>query len=175
MRPVSVSSSGVSPPPPRHCVDYYASVRSNNIQCRHLLLSGSSVLSSVWFSMESDRQNKTENTSRSGDQERSSKSIQTSCAGTEPYYRVPILQRVLSPAPGYSSALYSVQVMTQSEVDTMKSHQRSSHQVLTPHYVSSPSVRMYLSSKFHLKPPKFAFKDQVLHSHLYGKCFFAPC
>ena len=133
MRPVSVSSSGVSPPPPRHCVDYYASVRSNNIQCRHLLLSPSPVFSPVSLSMESDSQKKTENSRRPGEQERSSKSIQTSCAGTEPYYRVPILQRVLSPAPGYSSALYSVQVMTQSEVDTMKSHQGSSYQVLTPY------------------------------------------
>ena len=68
--------------------------------------------------------------SSNSEQERSSKRTQTSCAGTEPYYRVPILQRVISPAPGYSSALYSVQVMTQSEVDTMKSHQRSSCQVL---------------------------------------------
>ena len=80
------------------------------------------LLSSQSLSMESG--------SNTGEQDRSSKSIQTSCAGTEPYYRVPILQRVLSPAPGYSSALYSVQVMTQSEVDTMKSHQRSSYQVL---------------------------------------------
>ena len=79
------------------------------------------LLSSQSLSMESG--------SNTGEQDRSSKSIQTSCAGTEPYYRVPILQRVLSPAPGYSSALYSVQVMTQSEVDTMKSHQRSSYQV----------------------------------------------
>merc|ERR1712241_994358 len=82
---------------------------------------------------------KSENCSRPGEGERSSsssKSIQTSCAGTEPYYRVPILQRVLSPAPGYSSALYSVQVMTQSEVDTMKSHQRSSYQGSDPSYSS---------------------------------------
>ena len=90
----------------------------------------SPVFSPVLLSMESDSQ-KTESSSRAGEQERSSKSIQTSCAGTEPYYRVPILQRVLSPAPGYSSALYSVQVMTQSEVDTMKSHQTSSYQVLS--------------------------------------------
>ena len=86
------------------------------------------LLSSQSLSMESG--SNTENSARPGEQDRSSKSIQTSCAGTEPYYRVPILQRVLSPAPGYSSALYSVQVMTQSEVDTMKSHQRSSYQVL---------------------------------------------
>ena len=154
MRPVSVSSSGVSPPPPRHCVDYYASVRSNNIQCRHLLLSGysesSTVFSSV-FSMESDSQNTetSSRASRAGEQERSSKSIQTSCVGTEPYYRVPILQRVLSPAPGYSSALYSVQVMTQSEVDTMKSHQTSSYQVLSQEIYlinfSSPKNHFFLS------------------------------
>ena len=154
MRPVSVSSSGVSPPPPRHCVDYYASVRSNNIQCRHLLLSGysesSTVFSSV-FSMESDSQNTetSSRASRAGEQERTSKSIQTSCVGTEPYYRVPILQRVLSPAPGYSSALYSVQVMTQSEVDTMKSHQTSSYQVLSQEIYlinfSSPKNHFFLS------------------------------
>ena len=83
------------------------------------------------LSMASASQN-SEKSSRPGEGERSSKSIQTSCAGTEPYYRVPILQKVISPAPGYSSALYSVQVMTQSEVDTMKSNQRSSYQVLTP-------------------------------------------
>ena len=149
MRPVSVSSSGVSPPPPRHCVDYYASVRSNNIQCRHLLLSGYSESSPV-FSMESDSQNTetSSRASRAGEQERSSKSIQTSCVGTEPYYRVPILQRVLSPAPGYSSALYSVQVMTQSEVDTMKSHQTSSYQVLSQEIYlinfSSPKNHFFL-------------------------------
>ena len=109
--PASVSSSGVSPPPPRHCVDCYASV-SPPPPLRE------------WLSMEQ------QSGSRKSEEERSSKSIQTSCAGTEPYYRVPILQRGISPAPGYSSALYSVQVMTQSEVDTMKSQQRSSCQVL---------------------------------------------
>ena len=101
--------------------------------------------------MESDSQNTetSSRASRAGEQERSSKSIQTSCVGTEPYYRVPILQRVLSPAPGYSSALYSVQVMTQSEVDTMKSHQTSSYQVLSQEIYlinfSSPKNHFFLS------------------------------
>ena len=65
---------------------------------------------------------------RSEEEQRTSKGVQTECAGTEPYYSVPILQKVLSPAPGYSSALYSVQVMTQSEVDSIKS-QSSTYQV----------------------------------------------
>ena len=48
----------------------------------------------------------------------------TEVAGTEPYYSVPVLQNVLSEG-GVTSRLYSVQVMTQSELDYHRQH--SSH------------------------------------------------
>lgn len=73
---------------------------------------------SVFVSMSAGREGRK---TAGAEEETDSKSVQTACAGTEPYYSVPILQKVLSPAPGYSSALYSVQVMTQSEVDSLKS------------------------------------------------------
>ena len=80
---------------------------------------------SVFVSMSAGREGRK---TAGAEEETDSKSVQTACAGTEPYYSVPILQKVLSPAPGYSSALYSVQVMTQSEVDSLKS-QSSGYQV----------------------------------------------
>lgn len=45
----------------------------------------------------------------------------TEVAGTEPYYSVPVLQNVLSEG-GVTSRLYSVQVMTQSELDYHRQH-----------------------------------------------------
>merc|ERR1712133_236413 len=55
----------------------------------------------------------------------SSRSVQTDCsASSEPYYSVPVLQNVISPAPGYTSRLYSVQVMSQSELDNMTQYRR---------------------------------------------------
>ena len=53
-----------------------------------------------------------------------SRSVQTECAGSEPYYSVPVLQNEISPAPGFTSRLYSVQVMSHSELETMTQLQR---------------------------------------------------
>ena len=52
----------------------------------------------------------------------------TEVAGTEPYYSVPVLQNVLSEG-GVTSRLYSVQVMTQSELDYHRQHSSSPNQV----------------------------------------------
>ena len=49
----------------------------------------------------------------------------TEVSGTEPYYSVPVLQNVLSEG-GVTSRLYSVQVMTQSELDYHRQHSSSS-------------------------------------------------
>ena len=92
------------------------------------------------------------------------KSVQTDCAGTEPYYNVPILQKVLSPAPGFSSALYSVQVMTQSEVDTMKS-QRSGYQEqlqLQVGYSEKSSSAFYLQNSGPLSLEGFTLLREIL-------------
>merc|ERR1719291_1160355 len=43
----------------------------------------------------------------------------TDCTGGEPCYSVPVLQNVLTAAPGVTSRLYSVQVLSQTELDTM--------------------------------------------------------
>lgn len=53
-----------------------------------------------------------------------SRSVQTDCSGSEPYYSVPVLQNVISPAPGFTSRLYSVQVMSQSEMESMDQYMR---------------------------------------------------
>ena len=52
----------------------------------------------------------------------------TEVTGTEPYYSVPVLQNVLSEG-GVTSRLYSVQVMTQSELDYHRQHSSSYNQV----------------------------------------------
>ena len=52
----------------------------------------------------------------------------TEVTGTEPYYSVPVLQNVLSEG-GVTSRLYSVQVMTQSELDYHRQHGASYNQV----------------------------------------------
>ena len=51
------------------------------------------------------------NTTNSGTRTMSSPT-QTECTGSEPYYNVPVLQNVVSAAPGVTSRLYSVQVST---------------------------------------------------------------
>jgi len=53
-----------------------------------------------------------------------SRSVQTDHSGSEPYYSVPVLQNVISPAPGFTSRLYSVQVMSQSEMESMDQYMR---------------------------------------------------
>ena len=47
--------------------------------------------------------------------------VNTEVAGAEPYYNVPVLQNVLSEG-GVTSRLYSMQVMTQSELDYHRQH-----------------------------------------------------
>ena len=99
-----------------------------------------------------------------GEERTDTKSVQTDCAGTEPYYNVPILQKVLSPAPGFSSALYSVQVMTQSEVDTMKS-QRSGYQEqlqLQVGYSEKSSSAFYLQNSGPLSLEGFTLLREIL-------------
>ena len=88
---------------------------------------------------------------------------QTECTGTEPYYNVPVLQNVVSAAPGVTSRLYSVQVrscssenlvisvmqvMTKSEMDSLSQYQRQQLQQQQHH--SQQQVGSILLSKISL-------------------------